>query len=299
MELVDFNTCERIKGYGYRGNAGRKLPYLYNENVWMVKFPGSTKDMTGKHLPSYTSSPISEYLGSHIYETLGIDVHKTVLGQCEGKIVVGCRDFTQNATLFEYSQIKNTVDDTLISGSYGSSAHGERLSDVLRVIQTSDEFEGLREKVVERFWDMFVVDAFIHNNDRNNGNWGLLVSKYTLDLAPVYDNGNAFFNKRNPSLFKTRLSEETLLEEDALSGRSFFLDNDDKHLNPLEFFETTNDENCRTALKRFVARVDLAKIFAIIDDIPHKAFGQVVIEEQQREFYKELLEKTYAYLRVN
>ncbi len=299
MELVDFNTCERIKGYGYRGNAGRKLPYLYNGNVWMVKFPGSTKDMTGKHLPSYTSSPISEYLGSHIYETLGIDVHKTVLGQCEGKIVVGCRDFTQNATLFEYSQIKNTVDDTLISGSYGSSAHGERLSDVLRVIQTSDEFEGLREKVVERFWDMFVVDAFIHNNDRNNGNWGLLVSKYTLDLAPVYDNGNAFFNKRNPSLFKTRLSEETLLEEDALSGRSFFLDNDDKHLNPLEFFETTNDENCRTALKRFVARVDLAKIFAIIDDIPHKAFGQVVIEEQQREFYKELLEKTYAYLRVN
>ena len=299
MELVDFNTCERIKGYGYRGNAGRKLPYLYNGNVWMVKFPGSTKDMTGKHLPSYTSSPISEYLGSHIYETLGIDVHKTVLGQCEGKIVVGCRDFTQNATLFEYSQIKNTVDDTLISGSYGSSAHGERLSDVLRVIQTSDEFEGLREKVVERFWDMFVVDAFIHNNDRNNGNWGLLVSKYTLDLAPVYDNGNAFFNKRNPSLFKTRLSEETLLEEDALSGRSFFLDNDDKHLNPLEFFETTKDENCRTALKRFVARVDLAKIFAIIDDIPHKAFGQVVIEEQQREFYKELLEKTYAYLRVN
>ena len=299
MELVDFNTCERIKGYGYRGNAGRKLPYLYNENVWMVKFPGSTKDMTGKHLPSYTSSPISEYLGSHIYETLGIDVHETVLGQCEGKIVVGCRDFTQNATLFEYSQIKNTVDDTLISGSYGSSAHGERLSDVLRVIQTSDEFEGLREKVVERFWDMFVVDAFIHNNNRNNGNWGLLVSKCTLDLAPVYGNGNAFFNKRNPSLFKTRLSEETLLEEDALSGKSFFLDNDDKHLNPLEFFETTNDENCRTALKCFVARVDLAKIFAIIDDIPHKAFGQVVIEEQQREFYKELLEKTYAYLRVN
>ena len=45
MKMVDFNTCKRIKGYGYRGNAGRKLPCLYNGNLWMVKFPGSTKDM--------------------------------------------------------------------------------------------------------------------------------------------------------------------------------------------------------------------------------------------------------------
>ena len=221
MEMIDFDACERVRGRGYRGNAGRKLPYLYDGGLWMVKFPGSTRNMAGAHLPSYTSSSVSEYIGSHIYEVLGIDVHETVLGRCAGKIVVGCRDFTEHATLLEYSQIKNTVDDEFISGSYGSSAAGERLSDVVRVIGACDEFEGIRDAVVKRFWDMFVVDAFIHNNDRNNGNWGLLVAGGSVTLAPVYGNGNAFFNKRGADLFRKRLDEERLLREDALSGRSF------------------------------------------------------------------------------
>ena len=216
VEMIDFDACERVRGRGYRDNAGRKLPCLYDGGLWMVKFQGSTRNMAGAHLPSYTSSSVSEYIGSHIYEALGIDAHETVLGRCAGKIVVGCRDFTEHATLLEYSQIKNTVDDEFISGSYGSGAAGERLSDVVRVIGACDEFEGIRDAVVERFWDMFVVDAFIHNNDRNNGNWGLLVARGSVTPAPVYGNGNAFFNKRGPT------SSENAWTRSACSGRTRF-----------------------------------------------------------------------------
>ena len=42
---------------------------------------------------SYTNSPISEYLGSHIYKILGFDVHDTILGYANGKNVVACKDF--------------------------------------------------------------------------------------------------------------------------------------------------------------------------------------------------------------
>ena len=51
----------------------------------------------------------------------------------------------------------------------------------------------------DRFWDMFVIDAFISNNDRNEGNWGLVLNKETnkLRLSPVFDNGAAFYNKSN------------------------------------------------------------------------------------------------------
>jgi len=45
---------------------------------------------------SYTTSPLSEYLGSKIYEALGIPVHETVLGIRKNKVVVACRDFTKN-----------------------------------------------------------------------------------------------------------------------------------------------------------------------------------------------------------
>lgn len=293
MEIIDFNKCRRITGRGYRGNAGRKLSYLYNGSPWMVKFPGTTKDLKGKHLPSYTTGPLSEFIGSQIYASLGIDVHETVLGICEGKLVVGCRDFTDRGDLLEYSQIKNTVDDLILSGSYGSSSKGERLSDVLKVLMTSEEFDELRETAIERFWDMFVVDTFIHNNDRNNGNWGLLVGRYETVLAPVFDNGNSFFNKRNPSLIDRRLADDKLMIEDALSSLSFFLDDNDHHIHPLKYLSAADNMQCMAALKRFEQRVNFEKIDAFIDDIPESWSGIEVISPAQKNFYKVILKETF------
>lgn len=242
MKLINFDECRRIPTRGYRGNAGRKQAYLYDNELWMVKFPQNTKDLKRAHLPSYTSSPLSEYIGSQVYALLGIPVHDTVIGQCQGKIVVGCKDFTVNGELLEFSQIKNTMDEDLITGSYGSSARGERLSDVLKVIDHAEAFTGLRDEVRRRFWDMFITDAFILNNDRNNGNWGLLLGRYTAKPAPVFDNGNAFFNKRTPSVLERRGSEPVLVEQDVFTGVSFFLDDNDHHIHP--FFYQFHGE-CR------------------------------------------------------
>ena len=52
VEMIDFDVCERVRGRGYRDNAGRKLPCLYDGGLWMVKFQGSTRNMAGAHLPS-------------------------------------------------------------------------------------------------------------------------------------------------------------------------------------------------------------------------------------------------------
>ena len=51
---------------------------------------------------SYVTSPLSEYIGSHIYEILGYDVHKTILGICNdgkrNKVVCACKDFIKDDT---------------------------------------------------------------------------------------------------------------------------------------------------------------------------------------------------------
>ena len=49
------------------------------------------------------------------------------------------------------------------------------------------------------------------------GTGGLLLDRITGDiqLAPVYDNGNAFFNKRSSAQMKQRLSDIALMESDA------------------------------------------------------------------------------------
>lgn len=294
MKLIDFLESELLEDITYLGNAGTKRAYLHDNVVWMVKFPQSTRNLEGKHLPSYTSSPLSEYIGSHIYDSLRIPVHETVLGRCRGKIVVGCKDFTADgAKLREFSGIKNTVDEDLISGTFGSSARGERLNDVFNVIKSADIFEGLRDKVTERFWDMFVTDAFIRNNDRNNGNWGLLTTPYVKKLAPVFDNGNAFFNKRNLSLTERRLADDALTEQDALKGLSFFTDDNDKHIQPFQYIASMDNKDCNAAILRFVERLDMDKVRNIISEIPEQAFGLPVISPVQKDFYIKLLETAY------
>lgn len=44
---------------------------------------------------SYTTSPLSEYIGSYIYESIGIPVHVTKLGIKDGKVVVAYKDFRE------------------------------------------------------------------------------------------------------------------------------------------------------------------------------------------------------------
>ena len=49
---------------------------------------------------SYTTSPISEYIGSHVYEIIGIPVHKTMLGIKDKKVVVACKDFRKKPSTY-------------------------------------------------------------------------------------------------------------------------------------------------------------------------------------------------------
>jgi len=44
-------------------------------------------------------TPLSEFLGSHIYAILGYPVHETLLGYRKGKIVVACKDFSLDMKL--------------------------------------------------------------------------------------------------------------------------------------------------------------------------------------------------------
>lgn len=113
VEIADLRDCAP-SGLFYGGRAGQKEGILIEGEPWIAKYPRTTRDLMGKHLPSYTSSPVSEYLGSHIYELLGIPVHETMLGYRAGKIVCACRDFTfPNARLFEFKEIKNAFPMTM------------------------------------------------------------------------------------------------------------------------------------------------------------------------------------------
>lgn len=293
--ILDLRECPK-SGLFYGGRAGQKEGILLDGEPWIAKYPRTTRDLKGKHLPSYTSSPVSEYIGSHVYASLGIPAQVTKLGYRGGKIVCACKDFTfPGRRLFEFNEIKNSLSDE-DEGFSSAPSDGESiyLNDVLAAIETSEllrEIPGAKE----RFWDMFVVDAFLKNPDRNNGNWGVLMgTKMDYELAPVYDLGSSLFSKRSASVAEARLDDAEDVEQDAFgtnvscyklalpNGRS-------EAIHPFSYMASTYNPDLDAAVRRFAAAVDFDAIDEIIDDVPEEAFGVVLMTDAVRRSHKELL----------
>lgn len=291
-DIIDFNNCiENDQDYG--GNAGRKLGIIYNDQNWILKFPNSTAGFRNVKI-SYTTAPLSEYIGSHVYELLGIPVHETLLGIKDEKVVVACRDFLKKTDRFkDFKAIKNRYNkelQTLLDSETSGSGDGTRLDIVLAVIDSNKELNEI-PSVRERFWDMFVVDAVINNNDRNNGNWGIIIhDDNTKELAPVYDNGNSFSNKADIEKIARILSNETnLINASYISVASVYEDRDGKKINPNTFILNAQNEDCNRAVQRIQKKLDLEKINEMIDSIPETYKGISIIDDTYKKFIKETI----------
>lgn len=197
FDLNDYPLSERNGTYG--GKAGSKESIVIDGEYWIVKYPQRTQGMRGM-LVSYTTAPLSEYIGSHIYDILDIDVHKTELGTRNGKLVVACKDFCKaEGSLREIRTIKNIYNEKLnkqleASLSPASDSRLVNLEDIMIHLDLNPVLQQVSD-IKERFWEQMIVDALINNNDRNNGNWGVMYEDGMYRLAPVFDNGAAFNNK--------------------------------------------------------------------------------------------------------
>lgn len=120
---------------------------------------------------------------------LDIPVHNTFLGKLDGKLVVACKHFYDKTEIFSsFADVRNILSSD--SGTDGTSIDLKDVFESLLILN-----KAIGSQVEERFWDMFVVDAFINNPDRNNGNWGFVYNSATGEferLAPVFDNGGSF-----------------------------------------------------------------------------------------------------------
>lgn len=287
--IYSFDNCEgNDKCYG--GNAGAKKGIIFNGENWFIKLPQSTRGNRTREV-SYTSSPLSEYIGSNIYKLLGFPVHDTRLGVYAGKVVVACKDFLRDGEiLVEFNKVKNAyfpgIEDILGSGSSGSGTDLEEL----RVIFENNDIFKKNRCAVDRFWDMFVVDALIGNKDRNNGNWGFIKSRGSLSLAPVYDNGNSFANKAGDIKISKLLSDKGKMRNSALVTGVCIFSVNGRPVNPYKYIsDADNDSDLAKAILRVVPKINIKSLLAFIDSIPEVYYDTTIISEVRREYYKNLL----------
>ena len=275
--MIDFTNLPH-KQKCYAGANGSKISIVYEGEQYMLKFPALP---TKNNEMSYTNGCFSEYIGCHIFEIIGIPVQKTLLGTYtkngKEKIVVACKDFTSpGITLQDFASLKNTIIDSEHNG------YGTELSDIERTIeeQTAVDSKDLRE----RFWDVFIVDALIGNWDRHNGNWGFLydTTNDKMKIAPIYDCGSCLYPQADSEIMEKVLKDKAERDVRIFSIPLSSIKIDNKKINYFSFIFSLENENCNAALKRIVPKIDMRKIYDMIDNMPY-------ISDLQMRFYKTML----------
>lgn len=277
MGVIDFTDLKKRKKT-YAGANGNKISVIYEGEQYMLKFPPQAKLNKGM---SYSNSCFSEYLGCQIYESIGIPVQKTLMGvytvKGKQKIVVACGDFTEpGVSLQDFASLKNRMIDSERQG------YGTELIDILQTIDEQTLVD--RDSLLERFWDMFIVDAFIGNWDRHNGNWGFLYDDRTdeMTLAPVYDCGSCLYPQADKKIMEAVLSDPGERNHRIYNIPLSAIMQEGKKIKYFDYISSMQNEDCNRALKRIVPRIDMGKIKGIIDYTPF-------ISDLQKDFYLTML----------
>ncbi len=263
----------------------------YEGKDYLLKFPGNLKEQQMKNINlSYSNSPVCEYIGSKIYELVGLPVHHTILGTRNEKIVVACEDFLGDGDrLYEFDKIKVTFEPHFLD-SNGNETNGVGV-DLYEIMMTIQEHPFLKDisGVKEHFWNMFVMDALIGNTDRNNSNWGIILRKDGLkEIAPVYDNGNCLNNKWDDEKMQIVMNDTDKMEAEAYKARRCIFELHGKRVNPYHIMESMEYQECSEAIRRLTPKIgsSMNKIQEMIKEIP-------VISEIQKQFFTSIIEYRY------
>lgn len=283
--MVDFSTCkEEINEY--KGSEKKKT-LIYEGKKYLVKFPDPLRQKN-KNI-SYINNAFSEYVGSKIFEIIGFETQKTLLGYYmfngNKKIVCACEDFTtKDNALYEFENLANS---TMLDKKVDTE-----LEDIIKIIKENANLIN-QEDIIEKFWDMFIVDSLIGNADRHNGNWGFLKDRNQekIKFSPIYDCGSCL----NPLLSDEEIKNIPKVEMKNLILNSYScIKINGKKINYAQYISTMENEECNKALIRIFPKIDLSKIINMINDIScmskiRKTFYITIIKER----YSQILEKTY------
>lgn len=294
-QIYDLSNLQYSNRHGtYGGINGNKDGVILNDEYWIVKYP-KMKNI---------SSPLSEYIGSHIYGILGLPVHDTILGIRDHKLVVACKDFCETrGQLMEMRTIKNGANSELESileheMHYSSTGDRVNLNELLLHLDHNPILQ-LCDGVKERFWQTVVVDVLIDNNDRNTGNWGLLFDERTnsYHLAPVYDNGNSFANKTDDGRLQDVLSNTEQYQINYYTGsRTAYGYNG--HMMSAKKMMKFDNPDLQNAICELAPRIEakMDEICKMIDDIPESIQGIAVCSPIRKEFYINSLQARFEHL---
>lgn len=284
--MIDItNYKQEINNYG---GSELKATYIINGEKYMVKMPDPIRKKTLDL--GYMNNQYSEYIGCHIFESVGIPVQKTMLVKLnkdgKEKIAVACKDFLNSGE--ELIEISNVSLSLSTEKKYKIS-----IEDVYEIInKMSVNYKLDENKLISNFWDMFVVDALIGNTDRHFGNWGFIKKDDIISFAPVYDCGSSLHPLLSENEQIKLMSDSIAFKNSSYNIASVYTMNNKKIFYHEIFRNPPVD--LKEAIKKIVPKIDMEKIKEIIASTEG-------LSKTQKEYYfkdillrkEEILDKSY------
>ena len=274
--IIDFTEIVKnnpsFRAYG--GVNGIKKGVLFKENPYMLKIEHNGKK----------NSILSEYISSKVYSMLDIPTQEVILGKIydneREKLCVACKDFKKkDEYLYEFLTIKNSVLTENSSNGFST--------DLIEILEAIDRQNFCPSgEVRERFWTMFVVDAYLGNFNRHNGNWGFLVNEKTgtKQLAPIFDCASCLYPEFTDEQLQDFLNVPNKLEKGIYTFPKSVIKQNEEKINYHEFLQTTLNDDCLKAVKKVIPKIEKKsdEIKDFINDIE-------VLTPVRKQFYIQIL----------
>lgn len=274
--IIDFTEIVKnnpsFRAYG--GVNGIKKGVLFKGNPYMLKI-----EYNGKK-----NSILSEYISSKVYSMLDIPTQEVILGKIydneREKLCVACKDFKEkDEYLYEFLNIKNSV---LTENS--SNGFSTELIEILETIDRQNFCPS--DEVRKRFWTMFIVDAYLGNFNRHNGNWGFLVNEKTgtKQLAPIFDCASCLYPEFTDEQLQDFLNPPNELDKGIYTFPKSVIKQNGKRINYHEFFQTTLNNDCLEAVKKMIPKIEKKS-----DEIKDFINSIEVLTSVRKQFYIQIL----------
>ena len=210
-----------------------------------------------------------------------------------------CKDFRENDkyVFYDFASLKNNV---VFSSTNGANTE---LSEILTTIEEQSLIDP--GELRSFFWDQFIIDSYIGNFDRHNGNWGYLfeVSSGTCKAAPIYDCGSSLYPQLTDEQMQSVLADERKIEERLYVFPNSAIKSEGEKINYFRFLNETENKDCIKALQKFEERFDQAVVDRVIEQMPlatnaHKEFIREMLAQRMNRILLYALENNKNISRV-
>ena len=142
-------------------------------------------------------------------------------------------------------------------------------------------------ETIERFWDMFKVDALYGNIDTHGGNLGFLKYENRYQLAQVYDNGSCMYPRLNTDeQLLSVLNSEQEIKKRIYQFPTSQIKFHNRKSSYYDIISSLQFEACNQALIRMTEKVNLNKINHMIEEIEG-------ISDIRKKFYKTMYQRRF------